>query len=203
MKWIWVCINWVLHGQSFQYIFVYHFTSMHAMSHRSDFFACRSRVNIYGPAICCTITLLLAVTRVVLSNFLIPTAMSDTQSLNTSMLEVMISSKNYRVCISDLSDLALHIIVDAWWASMNVDSERPIGWNNSWAAPLWRFYWHCGIEETGTPGIIGIVCHQVPRHPSEHGTRWMDTHFLPKAHIAKLNGWTESEVPELPSSTVD
>jgi len=78
---------------------------MHAMSHRSDFFACSSRVNIQEPAICCTVTLLLAVTRVVLSSFLIPTALSDSQSLNTSMLEVMISSKNERVLIRDLSDL--------------------------------------------------------------------------------------------------
>ena len=129
--------------------------------------------------------------------------MSDTQSLNTSLLEVMISSKNERVFIRDLSDLTLQIIFDAWWASMNVSSKRLIAWKNFRHAPSWRFYLHCGIEETGSPGIICIVCHQVLRHPSEHGTSSMGKHLLAKAHIAKLNELTESEVTELTSTTVD
>jgi len=54
--------------------------------------------------------------------------MSGTQSLNTSLLEVMISSKNQRVFIRDLSDHTLEIIFNAWWASMNVGSKRPIAW---------------------------------------------------------------------------
>jgi hypothetical protein len=115
----------------------------------------------------------------------------------------MISSKNDCVFIHDLSDLTLQIIFNAWWASMNVGSKRPIAWNNSRHAPLWQFYLHCGIEETGSPGIICIVCHQVLRHPSEHGTSSMGKHLLAKAHIAKLNELTESEVTELTSSTVD
>ena len=129
--------------------------------------------------------------------------MSDTQSLNTSLLEVMISSKNERVFIRDLSDLTLQIIFDAWWASMNVGSKRPIAWKNSRHAPSSRFNLQCGIEETGSPGIICIVCHQVLRHPSEHGTSSMGKHLLAKAHIAKLNELTESEVTELTSTTVD
>jgi len=129
--------------------------------------------------------------------------MSDTQSLNTSLLEVMISSKNERVFIRDLSDLSLQIFFDGWWASMNVGSKRPIAWNNSRHAPSWRFYLHCGIEETGSPGIICIVCHQVLRHPSEHETSSMGKHLLATVHIAKLNELTESEVTELTISTVD
>jgi hypothetical protein len=43
----------------------------------------------------------------------------------------MISSKNERVFIRDLSDLTLQIIFDAWWASMNVGSRWPIAWKNS------------------------------------------------------------------------
>ena len=129
--------------------------------------------------------------------------MSDTQSLNTSLLEVMISSKNERVFIRDLSDLTLQIIFDTWWVSMNVGSKWPIAWKNSRHAPSWGFYLHCGIEETGGPGIICIVCHQVLRHPSEHGTSSMCKHFLGKAHIAKLNEVTESELTELTSSTLD
>jgi hypothetical protein len=129
--------------------------------------------------------------------------MSDTKSLNTSLLEVMISSKNERVFIRDLSDLTLQIVFDAWWASMNVSSKQPIVWNNSRYAPSWRFYLHCGIEKTGSPGIICIICHQVLRHPSEHGTSSMGKHLLAKALIAKLNELTLSEVTELTSSTVD
>jgi len=129
--------------------------------------------------------------------------MSDTQSLKTSLLEVMISSKNERVVIRDLSNLTLQIVFDAWWTSMNVGSKRPIAWKNSRHAPVWRFHLHCGIEESGSPGIICIVCHQVLRHPSEDGTSSMGKHLLAKAHIAKLNELTESEVTELTSSTVD
>jgi len=129
--------------------------------------------------------------------------MSWTKSLNTSLLEVIISSKNERVCICDFRDLTLQIIFDAWWASIKVGSKQLIAWNASRHVPLGRFYLHCGIEESGSPGIIGIVCHQVLRHPSEHGTSSIGKHLLAKAHIAKLNELTESEVTELTSSTVN
>jgi hypothetical protein len=102
-----------------------------------------------------------------------PTVMSDTKSLNTSWLEVMISSKNEHIFIRDLSDLTSQTIFDAWWASMNFGSKQTIAWNNSRLAPSWRLYLHCGIEETGCPGIVCIICHQVLRHPSEHGTSSM------------------------------
>jgi len=86
---------------------------------------------------------------------------------------------------------------------MNVDSKRPIFWNHSSHAPSWQFYLHCGIEETGSPGIICIVCQKVLRHPSEHGTSSIGKHLLAKDHIAKLNELTESEVTECTSLTVD
>jgi len=129
--------------------------------------------------------------------------MSDAQSLNISLLEVMISSKNECVCICDLSNFTLKMIFDAWWASMNEGSKRLIAGNNSRHALSWQFYLPCGMEETGGPGIICIVCHQVLHHPSEHGTSSMGKHLLAKAHIAKLNELTDSEVTELTSSTVD
>ena len=109
----------------------------------------------------------------------------------------MISSKNKQVFIHDLSDLPYHIIFHAWWASMNVGSKRPIAWNNSRHAPSWQFYLHCGIEETSSPGIISIVCHQVLRHPSEHGTNSMGKHLQEKVKIVKLNELTVSEVTQL------
>jgi len=129
--------------------------------------------------------------------------MSHSKSFNTSFVEVRISSKNGRVFIRDLSDHTLQIIFDATWASMNVDSKPPSAWSNSRHGPLWRFYLHCGIDETGSPGIICIVCHQFLRHPSEQGTSSMGKHLLAKAHIAKLNELTESEVTELTNLTVD
>jgi len=85
---------------------------------------------------------------------------------------------------------------------MDVDLNRPIAWNNSRYAPSWRFYLHCGIEETGSPRIICISCHRVLRHPSEHGTSSMGKHLLTTAQIAKLNKFSESEVTKITSSTV-
>ena len=120
-----------------------------------------------------------------------------------SLLEVMISSKNEPIFISDLSDLALQIILDAWWASMNVESNRLIAWNGPRQAPWWRFYLHLGIEDTGSPGMICIICQQLLHHPSEHGTSSMGKHLLAKAQIAKSNELTESEITESTRSQVD
>jgi len=85
---------------------------------------------------------------------------------------------------------------------MNVSFKRLIARNNSRHGPLWRFYIQCGIEETGSPGIICIVCHQVLRHPSEYETSPIGKHLLAHAYIAKLNRLPQSEVTELTSSTV-
>jgi len=86
---------------------------------------------------------------------------------------------------------------------INVASRLHIAWNNSRHVHSWRFNLHCGFEETGSPGIICIICHQVLCHPSEHGTSSFGKHLLAKAHIAKLNKLTESEVTELTISMVD
>ena len=86
---------------------------------------------------------------------------------------------------------------------MNGGSKQPVAWNNSRYDPSWRFYLQWGMEETGSPGIIYIVSHQVLRHPSDHGTSSMGKHLLAKDQITKLNELTGSEVTELSSSTVD
>jgi len=100
---------------------------MHAMSHRSDFvLGCSSKVNIQEPAFYLAITYPLTVTQIELRRVQFPTAISDTKSLYTSLLDVMISSKNESVFIRDFSDLTLQILFDAWWASMNVALKRPI-----------------------------------------------------------------------------
>jgi len=150
-----------------------------------------------------TLTYLLTVTQIKLPRVQLPTTMSDTKSLKTSLLEVMISLKNECVFIRDLSNLTLQMIFDAWWASRNVGSKRPSAWNYSGHAPSWRCYLHCGIEETGSTGIICIVCHQVPRPPSEHVISSMGKHLLTKAHVGRLNKLTVSEVIELTHWTVD
>jgi len=72
---------------------------MHAMSHRSDFFVFSCRVNNQEPTVCFTVSL--------------PSEVLDSKSLNTSLLEVMISSKNECVIIFDLSDCTLPIIFNA------------------------------------------------------------------------------------------
>ena len=86
---------------------------------------------------------------------------------------------------------------------MNVGSKRPIACNDYRYVGLWRFNLHCGIAETGSPAIQCIISHQGLHHPSEHGTSSMGKHLRAKAHIAKFNELTESEVTELTSSTVD
>jgi len=128
--------------------------------------------------------------------------MSNLKYLNTSLLAVMISSKNECVFICDLSNVTLEIIFNTWWASMNECSKCPIGWNNSRYASSLRFSLHCRIEETGSPGTLYIVRHQVLRHPYEHGTSIMGKPLLAKAHIAKLHQFPESEVTDLTCSTV-
>jgi hypothetical protein len=115
----------------------------------------------------------------------------------------MISSKDERVLIRNLKNLTFQIIFDEWWASMNECSKQPIALNNSRHSPLWQFYLHCGMEENSRPGVICIVCHQVLRHPSEHGTSSMAKHLISQAHIAKLNELTESVVTQLFRSTVN
>jgi len=130
-------LNWVLHGQSFQYILVYNFTNLRTMSHSFDVFACSSRVNIEQLTLWITITLLSAVSGVRLRRFLIPTTMLYNPSSNTSLLEVMIAANNQRVLIADLSDWTIQIISDAWWASMNLCSKWPIGLNNSNNTSSW------------------------------------------------------------------
>jgi len=113
MNCIALLLNWVLRGQSFQYVLVYNFTYMHAMSHRSDCFTSSCGVKIQEPAVCFTVSLLSADFQGGLPRFLLPTAMSDSKSLNTSLLEVLISSKHKHVFIRDLSDLTFQIIFDA------------------------------------------------------------------------------------------
>ena len=84
------------------YSVVFNLTHMLAMAHRSDFFlACSSKVSIYEPAFYLTTTYPLTVTQAKLHRVQFPTAMSDTKSPNTSLLEVMISSKHEHVFMRD------------------------------------------------------------------------------------------------------
>jgi len=197
-------LNWVFNGQSFQYVLLYTFKIMLPMSHRSYVcLASSSRVTIYKPAFYLTTMWLLTVSPLELFSVQIPTTMSDLQCLNIWLVEVMLSSKDDHVFIRVLSDLTLQIILDTLWASMTVGSKHPIACNISRHKPSWRFYLHCGIMETGSTGIICIVCHQVLHHPSDQGTSSIGKHLLAKVHIARLNEFTESEGLKLTRTSVD
>jgi len=177
---------------------------MHSVSPQSYYcLASSSIVNIEAPAFYWIIMSHLPVYQTEKHSRQLSAAKSDSQSINTSLLEVMISSKNEWVIIRDLTNLTLQIIFDTSWASMNVGLKHPIARKHSRHAPSWHFNLHCGIEETGSPGIICIICHQVLRHPSEHRTSSMGKYMLTNAHIAKLNKLTESEVSEMTSTTID
>jgi hypothetical protein len=85
---------------------------------------------------------------------------------------------------------------------MTVDSKRPIAGIDATHAPSWWFYFHCGFEETSSPGIIWIICHRVLNHRSEHETSLFGKQFLVKSCIGKWHKLLQSEVPELTSSMV-
>jgi hypothetical protein len=180
MECIQLVLNWVLHGRSVRYVLVYNFTNLHAMFHRSDFFGSSSSVNSSEPTFCFTIPWISTVSQVKIRRFLIPTTTLDSNSLTTSLLPVIISSKTESVCMRDFRDLTSQLIFDAYWASMNVRSKFPSASNNSRQATSWWLYLHFEIDETGSPGLIRIVCHQVLYHPSEHETSSMGIPLLAK-----------------------
>jgi hypothetical protein len=104
----------------------YHFTTMHAMSYRSNYFTCSCRVNIYEAAVRYMTMLHLAIFYVELPRILILTVKSDGELLMTSLHEDIIDSDTDSVFIRGLRDLTLQILSDAGWASTNIGSKRPI-----------------------------------------------------------------------------
>jgi len=120
---------------------------MQVMSYRSNIFlASDSKVNIVKPAVWLTITYRLTVTQVGLPRAQYPTRMSHTESFNTSVQEVMLWSINEPVFIGDLSDIALQIIFNAWWALLNVGSKWPFSLNNSRYVPSRRLYYSAELR---------------------------------------------------------
>jgi len=145
----------------------------------------------------------LTVSQVELLSIQISTAMSNSTSWYTMLVEIMISSKNQRVSIQDLSNLTLQIILDAYWVSLNGGTKSPIVRNISTHAPLGQFYFHCVIEETGSPGTKWILCHQVLRYPLANQTSSMGHCLVANAHIVMLNEVRSLGVTELTSCMVD
>lgn len=144
---------------------------------------------------------LLRVSDVELPCFHIAHAMSDSKYLNTTLIEVTISSNDYCVCIRDLSDVTLQIILDVWWASVRVNSTCSIACDNSQCARACWFHLHWAIEKTAIPGIMGIVRHHILLHLSESGTNSMGKHLLTEPHIAQWNKSIVTKVTELTTST--
>jgi hypothetical protein len=120
--------------------------------------------------------------------------MASSQSPDISSLEAMYSLTEQRVIVRDLTDVELQNTFDTWWDSLKVVTKNKIVWNSSRHASAWRFFKHCANAQTGSPGVICIVCYQVLTHPSENGTSTMGKHLLTKGHKAKLNELTENEV---------
>jgi hypothetical protein len=74
------------------YLLVFNFTTMHAMSHRSDLFlTCSSIVNNSELAFYLTITYPFTVTQIEIPRVQFPTMMSDKTSLNTSLPDILMS----------------------------------------------------------------------------------------------------------------
>jgi len=86
--------------------------------------ACSYRANISKPASYFTIMQLLTVSQGELPSFQMLMTVLNSKMLNTSLLEVMISSRNECVFVHGLSDLTLQIIPDARCASITVDLKR-------------------------------------------------------------------------------
>jgi len=113
---------------------------MHAMSYRFHFcLACSSIVNILEPAFYSTITSHLTASQLDIRKVQNTTTILDSQSLNTLMLEVLLSSNNECDIIRDLSDLGLQIICDTWWASLNARTNCCIASDDSGHTASWRF----------------------------------------------------------------
>jgi len=128
--------------------------------------------------------------------------MSKPKSIYNLLVEVSISLETECVFIHISSNHTFQIICAACWAFKDVGLKRSIALNISRYAPMWHFYLQGGIAKTGSPGIIFIVWHQVPRHISEHGTSSMGKHLLAKAHVAMLNNFIKLEYKDFTSSAV-
>jgi len=90
----------------------------------------------------------------------------------------MISSKNEHVFIRDLSDLALQMMSDAWWDSMNVGLKWPITWNNSRHAPCGDSVYTAELRRLAAPAsyvsfvIKFFAIHQNMGPAQLANTRW-------------------------------
>jgi hypothetical protein len=81
---------------------------MHAVSNKSYYsLACSPRANIEAPAFYSIIMSPLTVSQGELQGLQLPTAMSDSQSINTLFLHILLCFKNEQVFIHDLTDLTL------------------------------------------------------------------------------------------------
>jgi len=90
-------------------------------------------------------------------SYQLPPAMSDDQSIDTSLLEIIISTKNEQLFIGGLTGLAFQNNIDDWRISMNVVLKYPLERKHSKDALSWHFYLHHGIEQTSSPGITSAT----------------------------------------------
>lgn len=145
----------------------------------------------------------MTVSQVKLCSFQIPTTMLHSKSANTSLPQVMMTSRNQGIFVRDLSDVTFQIISYDWLAFMNVSLKRSRTWDSPGHEPDWRFNLHCQIRETRNTSYICTVWHELLRPPSAHQTGSMGQHSPAKALIAKWKEFSDSQVSEFTASTDD
>jgi len=98
----------------------------------SEYFHATSyRVNLQGAALYFPITDDLTFSQVELDSCQNLSTMPDSNSLNTSFLELLKCFKNESVFIRDFRDLVLQFTLNAWWVSFNVSWKYPTAGSNS------------------------------------------------------------------------
>lgn len=130
--------TWFFTGQSFQYVRLLNITTIHGMSHRLYYsLACSSRAIIEEPASYYMVAKLVTITQLKLCSIQFPTAMSDSNSVNSFLLEVIMSSQNKSIFSHDSFNHTWQMILIASRTTLNAASKRHILWNDSSQAPSW------------------------------------------------------------------
>jgi len=164
MKCIALLLNCVVHSLSFQYILVYNFANMHAMSHRSDFFCLQLKSNNLRTPILPYYN----VTFVSLSRVIVQRS-SANHDVGFKIIEYLI------VTVYDIFQnwscvylwFEQPYITKHLWCEVHFNEcrfEMSYWLENSSHSLLWKFYLHCRMENNGSAvELIGSTDINVPR----------------------------------------
>jgi len=113
------------------------------------------------------------VSEVEMGSYQIFTMMSDAASLDSPVLEVVISSNNECVIIRDLTDRTLQIILDARCSSLTVGWKCTIAWNNSSHVPSWQFFYTVELKRPATlEWYVSLVIKFFATHQNMGPAQW-------------------------------